>query len=129
MEFPITDLLSATESTQWILQHFHPQGLMCPKCGAPVANASVFRTTKKSHLSVSRCRTCHTVSHLSPNTIFQQCHLAPPQVGFFLRGVLKEEAYIQLSAEVSVSPQTILNLRREVQDRARFLPSKTSATR
>ena len=128
MEFPITDLLSATESTQWILQHFHPQGLMCPKCGAPVANASVFRTTKKSHLSVSRCRTCHTVSHLSPNTIFHQCHLAPPQVVLFLRGVLKGEASITLAAELSVSPQTILNLRRDVQDSARFLQSKTPLT-
>jgi hypothetical protein len=40
---------------------------------------------------------------------------------FFLRGVLKGEASIQLSAELSVSPQTILNLRRDVQDSARFL--------
>lgn len=128
MEIPITDLLSATESTQWILQHFHPQGLMCPKCGAPGANASVFRTTKKSQLSVYRCRTCHTVYNLSTNTIFQQCHLAPPQVVLFLRGVLKGEASITLAAELSVSPQTILNLRRDVQDSARFLQSKTPLT-
>jgi hypothetical protein len=46
----------------------------------------------------------------------------------FLRGVLKGEASIQLSAELSVSPQTILNLRRDVQDSARFLPSKTPLT-
>jgi len=39
--------------------------------------------------------------------------------------VLKGEASIQLSAELSVSPQTILNLRRDVQDSARFLQSKT----
>ncbi|HEX6478948.1 MAG TPA: hypothetical protein VF043_08880 [Ktedonobacteraceae bacterium] len=129
MEFPLTDLLSATESTPWMLHHFHPQGLMCPKCGAPVANASVFRTTKKSQRLVYRCRTCHTVSHLSTNTIFQPCHLAPPRVVFFLRGVVKGEASIQLSAALSLSPQPILNLRREVQGRARFLPSKTSATR
>ena len=95
----------------------------------PVANASVFRTTKKSQLSVSRCRTCHTVYHLSTNTIYQQCHLAPPQVVLFLRGVLKGEASITLAAELSVSPQTILNLRRDVQDSACFLQSKTSATR
>src|SRR5947209_17964891 len=106
MEFPLTDLLSATESTQWILHHFHPQGLMCPKCGAPVANASVFRTTKKSHLSVSRCWTGHTVKNLSPNTIFQSCHLAPPQVVFFLRGVVQGEASIQLSAALSLVRHT-----------------------
>src|SRR5260370_7428097 len=128
MEFPITNLLSATESTQWILQHFHPQGLMCPKCRAPVANASVFRTRKKSQLSVYRWRTCHTVYNLYTNTIFQQCHLAPPQVVLFLRGVLKGEASIMLAAELSVSPQTILNLRRDVQDSACFLQSKTPLT-
>jgi transposase-like protein len=128
MEFPITDLLSLTESTQWILQHFHPQGLMCPKCGDPVVNASVFRTTKKSQLTVYRCRKCNTVYNLYTNTLFQQCHLTPPQVVLFLRGVLKGEASITLAAELNVSPQTILNLRRDVQDSARFLQPKTPLT-
>jgi hypothetical protein len=64
-----------------------------------------FAPRAKSQLSVYRCRTCHTVSHLSPNTIFQQCHLAPPQVVFFLRGVLKGEASITLAAALSVSPR------------------------
>jgi len=125
MEFPITDLLSSTDSTQWVLQHFHPQGLICPKCGDPVTNASVFRTTKKSQLTVYRCRTCHSVYNLYTNTIFQQCHLTPQQVVLFLRGVLKGEASTTLAAELKVSPQTILNLRRDVQDSARFLQPNT----
>jgi transposase-like protein len=128
MEFPITDLLSSTESTQWILQYFHPQGLMCPKCGDPVTNASVFRTTKKSQLTVYRCRACHAVYNLYTNTLFQQCHLTPQQIVLFLRGVLKGEASITLAAELNVSPQTILNLRRDVQDSARFLQPNTSLT-
>lgn len=123
MEFPITDLLSLSESTQWILHYFHPQGLMCPNCGAPVANASVFRTTKKSHLTVYRCRECHTAYNLYPNTIFQQRHLTPQQVVLFLRGILKGEASIPLAAELKVSVQTILDLRRDVHDSARFLQS------
>jgi transposase-like protein len=125
MEFPITDLLSLNDSTQWILQHFHPQGLMCPKCGDPVTNAFVFRTTKKSQLTVYRCRQCNTVYNLYTDTIFQQRHLTPQQVVLFLRGVLKGEASITLAAELKVSPQTILNLRRDVQDSARFLQPNT----
>ena len=125
MEFPITDLLSPTESTQWILHYFHPQGLMCPNCGDPVEKAYVFRTTKKSQLTVYRCRACHTAYNLYSNTIFQQCHLTPQQVVLFLRGVLKGEASITLAAELKVSPQTILNLRRAVQDSARLLQPNT----
>lgn len=125
MEFPITDLLSPTESTQWILQHFHPQGLMCPNCGEAVANASVFRATTKSQLTVYRCRACHTAYNLYTGTIFQQRHFTPQQVVLFLRGVLKGEASITVAAELKVSPQTILDLRRDLQDSARFLQSNT----
>lgn len=125
MEFPITELLSPTESTQWLLHFFHPQGLMCPNCGDPVSNAGVFRTTKKSQLTVYRCRKCNAAYNLYTNTIFQQRHLTPQQVVLFLRGVLKGEASITLAAELKVSPQTILDLRRDVQDSARFLQSNT----
>jgi transposase-like protein len=128
MEFPITDLLSPSDSTQWILDHFHPQGLLCPNCGDPVAKAYIFRTTKKSQLTVYRCRECNTVYNLYTNTIFQQRHLTPQQVVLFLRGVLKGEASITIAAELQVSPQTILDLRRDVQDRARFLQPKTALT-
>lgn len=128
MEFPITDLLSLTESTQWILDYFYPQGLKCPKCGDAAANAYVFRITKKSQLTVYRCRECNTVYNLYTNTIFQQCHLTPQQVILFLRGVLKGEATITLAAELKVSPQTILNLRRDLHDTVRFLQPKTPLT-
>jgi transposase-like protein len=126
MEFPITNFLGPTESTQWILHHFHPQGLMCPNCGDPAAKAYVFRTTKKSQLTVYRCRECNTAYNLYTNTIFQQRHLTPQQVVLFLRGVLKGEASITLAAELQVSSPTILDLRRDLKDSARFLQPKTA---
>jgi transposase-like protein len=125
MEFPITDLLSLTESTQWILHHFHPQGLVCPNCGMAVANSYIFRTTKKSQLTVYRCRACNTAYNLYSGTIFQQRHFTPQQVVLFMRGVLKGEASITLAAELKMSPQTILDLRRDLQDSARFLQAQT----
>lgn len=124
MEFPITDLLSPSESTRWILHHFHPQGLVCPNCGTAVANSYVFRKTKKSQLTVYRCRECHTAYNLYSGTVFQQRHFTPQQVVLFMRGVLKGEASSTLAAELKMSPQTILDLRRDLQDSARFLQSE-----
>lgn len=101
---------------------------MCPKCGDPVTNAYVFRTTKKSQLTVYRCRECNTVYNLYTNTIFQQRHLTPQQVVLLLRGVMKGEASITLAAELKVSPQTVLDIRRDLQDSAQFLQPNTPLT-
>ena len=128
MEFPFTDLLNLNDSTQWILEYFHPKGLRCPNCDAPVAKASVFRTTKKSRLTVYRCRECNTVYNLYTNTIFQQRHFTPQQVVLLLRGVMKGEASCTLAAELTVSPQTVLDIRRDLQDSARFLQPNTPLT-
>jgi len=98
---------------------------MCPNCGDPVAYSNVSRTTKKSQLTVYRCRACNTAYNLYSGTIFQQRHFTPPQVVLFLRGILKGEASTTLAAELKVSPQTILDLRRDVQDSARFLQANT----
>jgi transposase-like protein len=119
MEFPITDLLSQRQSEQWIMDYFHPKGLKCPRCGASLADAYVHRQTKKSQLTVYRCKACRQLYNLYSGTVFQQCHLRPPQVILLLRGVLKGEASTTLAAELGVSYQTVLNLRHDLQANAR----------
>ena len=52
MDFPIVDLLSDELATEWLLQHFHPDGLKCPHCQTSVEEARSFRQTGKSNLSV-----------------------------------------------------------------------------
>ncbi len=42
MEFPITELLDEELSTQWLLKHFHPDGLKCPRCGSREEEARTF---------------------------------------------------------------------------------------
>jgi hypothetical protein len=37
MDFPIIDLLDEESSVEWLLQHWHPGGLHCPHCQAPLA--------------------------------------------------------------------------------------------
>lgn len=121
MEFPITDLLSAEQSEHWILAHFHPDGLKCPRCGAGVQAAHRFRQTKKSQLTVYRCNRCGQPYNLYSGTIFQQRHLTPQQVILLVRGVLKGEPTTTLAAELEVSYTTVLELRRDLQDNARWM--------
>lgn len=125
MEFPITGLLSAEESEQWIVEHFHPQGLKCPWCQSPVERASLFRVTRKSRLKVYRCRDCKHIYNLYTNTILQQHHLTPQQVVLLLRGILKGETTNELAAELELNYLTVLNLRRELQQNAERLQPET----
>ena len=125
MEFPITDLLSPEESEQWILKHFHPHGLKCPLCGAPAETAYDFRKTRKSQLTVYRCRECWATYNLYSGTVFQQRHLTPRQVVLLLRGVLKGEPSHVLAAELKVNYTTVLALRRKLQQTAEQLQPNT----
>src|SRR3989304_5725736 len=90
MEFPIIDLLGHDECTHWVGRYFHPDGLKCPGCGAGVEEARVFRHTRKSQLTVYRCR-CGRTYNLYSGTVLAQHHLTPAQAVLLLRGILKGE--------------------------------------
>ena len=107
MDFPITDLMSEKASTEWVMEHFHPQGLGCPDCGAAWAEASEFRTTRKSELTVYRCRRCRGIYNLYSGTIFEARHLRPGQGVLLVRGVLKGESATTLARELSMSRTTV----------------------
>ena len=64
MDFPITELLDHERSVEWILEHFHPDGLKCPGCEAPVTEDRVFRLTHRSQLTTYRCQLCETPYNL-----------------------------------------------------------------
>ena len=61
MDFPILSLIDDERAEEWLLNHFHPQGLHCPHCDASVAEARYFRTTKTSRIKVYRCKVCDGV--------------------------------------------------------------------
>ena len=125
MRFPITNLLNQKDCENWLLDHFHPEGLNCPKCQTSVENAHPFRQTKKSQLQGYRCNICQTVYNLYTNTVFQQRHLTPQQVVLLLRGVLKGETSAALADELGVSYQTVLDIRRDLQAHAAQLQPDT----
>jgi transposase-like protein len=125
MEFPITDLLHPEECECWLLEHFHPDGLRCPRCGASVAQAHHFRRTRKSQLTVYRCNRCAKTYNLYSGTVFQQRHLTPQQVVLLMRGILKGEPSTVLAAELGVNYITVLELRRDLQDQAILMQPDT----
>jgi transposase-like protein len=125
MEFPITDLLGNEQSERWLMEHFHPDGLKCPRCGSGVENGLPFRVTKKSSLQVYRCRDCQAIYNLYTGTVFAYRHLRPQQAVLLIRGVLKGEPSKVLAAELGLDYITVLQLRRELHKNAQGLQSET----
>jgi transposase-like protein len=125
MEFPITDLLGNEQSERWLMAHFHPDGLKCPRCAAGVENGLPFRVTKKSGLQVYRCRDCQAIYNLYTGTLFAHRHLRPQQAVLLVRGVLKGEPSKVLAAELALDYITVLQLRRALQENAQRLQRET----
>jgi transposase-like protein len=119
MIFPITDLLDDEQSKKWLLEHFHPEGLRCPKCGS--TKRRFFRKTETSRLPVYRCLECEGIYNLYSGTLFEKKHLCPSQVVLLLRGVAKGEPSTTLAEELGVSRATVYELRKELQENARRL--------
>ena len=124
MIFPITDLLDDEQSKKWLLEHFHPEGLRCPKCGS--TRRRVFRETQTSGLIVYRCLECEGIYNLySATLLFEKKHLRPSQVLLLLRGVAKGESSMRLAEELGVSRSAVHQLRKELQENARRLQPDT----
>jgi transposase-like protein len=119
MIFPITDLLDDEQSEKWLLEHFHPEGLRCPKCGS--TRRRFFRQTQTSSLTVYRCLQCEGVYNLYSATLFEKKHLRPSQVVLLLRGVSQGASSMRLAEELGVSRSTVHEMRKELQENAQRL--------
>jgi transposase-like protein len=125
MDFPIVDLLDDDVSAAWLLKYFHPHGFKCPACGAGVHAAREFRRTRRSQLTVYRCRRCQSTYTLYSGTVFQGKHLHPAQVVLLLRGVCKGESSATLARELKLSRQTVHDLRHTLHAKAEQLQPTT----
>ena len=134
MEFPIIELLDYENSTEWILRHFHPKGLKCPKCQQAAEQSRKFRRTRTSQLDVYRCKHCDTIYNLYTGTVFQGSQWTPMQVVLLLRGICKGESSKTLAAELELNYKTVLTMRHRVQANAELeqpnttLPDRHSET-
>jgi transposase-like protein len=118
IEFPIVDLMSSQSSYEWLVAYFHPQGLVCPRCGATLPEARAFRVTKSSQVPDYRCRACDKTYNVYSQTVFEGRHLKPEQVILLVRGVVKGEQAQILANEVGVCRQTVQLIRQQLQANA-----------
>lgn len=118
MDFPIVDLLDDELSSQWLLKHFHPDGLKCARCGASLNQAREFRQTKTSQLTVYRCSVCQGIYNLYSRTVFEGRSFRPAQAVLLLRGVSKGDPSAEIAREIGVSRQTVHEVRHEIQTNA-----------
>ncbi len=118
MDFPIQSLMDEEKTQAWVLDHFHLQGLCCPKCQASVAEARKFRPTETSGLQVYRCKHCESIYNLYTGTVFAGTQFRPSQVVLLLRGVCQGVSSAQLGCELGLSRQTVLSIRRKLQTSA-----------
>ena len=125
MRFPIQTLLNQKNCEEWILTHFHPEGLKCPRCEADVSQSHPFRRTVKSQLQVYRCNQCQSIYNLYSGTVFQQRHLNPQQVVLLLRGIVKGESSKSIAEELGLNYGTVLELRHDIQANAVLCQAET----
>ena len=121
MDFPILSLIDEEQAEEWLLNHFHPQGLHCPHCDASVEEAREFRKTETSCLQVYRCRVCDGVYNLYSGTVFAQKQYRPSQVVLLLQGLCKGFSSSQLARELGISRQTVISIRHVLQESAQML--------
>lgn len=124
MDFPIQSLIDEEQAEAWVLNHFHPEGLYCPKCQASVSEARHFRKTATSGLQVYRCKHCQSIYNLYSGTVFAHTQFRPSQVVLLLRGVCQGVSSSQLARELEISRQTVLSIRRKLQASAEAIQPK-----
>jgi hypothetical protein len=93
MDFPIVDLLDDERSSQWLLKHFHPNGLKCLHCGAGLDYAREFRQTKTSQLTVYRCSLCQGIYNLYSQTVFEGRSFRSTQAVLLVCGVIRQTVH------------------------------------
>ncbi len=111
IDFPIGDLLDEQACLAWIEAHLHPDGLVCPQCGA--AERRLFRT--HGLWPAFRCRACHRYFTLLSGTALAKTHQPPSTIVLLLRGVARGEPTARLARELPMSRAQVHILRHRLQ--------------
>ena len=121
IEFPLVELMSSQSSYEWLVEYFHPEGLVCPHCGAVLENARQFRVTKSSQVPDYRCRNCEKTYNVYSGTVFEGRRLTAEQVVLLVRGVVKGAQAQILANEMGLCRQTVQVIRQQRQANAQLM--------
>lgn len=117
MDFPILDLMDQDGCCQKLFDLLHPEGHVCPRCGAR-EGLNVHRRRAGSPVVAYRCKSCGCVFNMFTGTQWQGTHLTPAQILLVLRGIVEGTSTAKLAREVGISRQHLLILRHKIQGRA-----------
>jgi len=111
IDFPMTELLDDPACVAWLEQHFHPTGLVCPRCQS--TNRRLFR--RHEHFPTYRCRDCQRTYTLLTGTVFEKTRQRPATIVLLLRGIAKGESTARLARELNLDRKRVGELRQQIQ--------------
>jgi len=114
---------SSQESYAWLMEHFHPNGLVCPRCGSELKQARLFRKRQVTGVDDYRCRKCTKTFNVYSGTVFEGRRLTPEQATLILQGIVRGERAQHLAREVGVCRQTIQAIRHQMETKVRATQS------
>jgi transposase-like protein len=117
MDFPIDDLMDEDKCYHFLLDLFHPMGLLCPRCHTQ-EGLRIHHSYREPVFNY-RCSQCKCVSNAWTGTIFKGTHWRPSQMVLILRGFTQGVPTAQLARELSCSRRHLLDLRHRFQDQAK----------
>src|SRR5918997_3678490 len=111
IDFPIDDLLDDEVCLVWLERHLHPEGLRCPRCGAPERRPA----RRAAAFPGYRCKQCDRFYTVLTGTCFAKTHQPPAKLVLILRGIAKGESTARLARELRLSRRQMHTLRQRVQ--------------
>ncbi len=111
IDFPIDDLLDHDACLAWLEQHLHPDGLRCPRCGAPERRSA----RRAAAFPGYRCQQCDRFYTVLTGTVFAKTHQTPAKLLLILRGIAKGEPTARLARELGLCRRQMHTLRQRVQ--------------
>lgn len=115
MDWSITHLLSEDKAAAELLSYFHPEGLLCNRCGR--GNYYRHRSFRPG-IDKHRCRDCGHVFDLLSGTAFSGSHFSSAQLVLILRGFVQGQSTAHLAGELQIDRTNLLTIRHRLQKNA-----------
>jgi transposase-like protein len=113
MDFPIAELMDQDACYAKLLHWLHPDGLVCPRCGAR-DGLGVHRRHRAPLLDY-RCKACHRVFNAFTGTDLRGSKRPVVELMLILRGVAQGVPTAQLARELGCDRKELLTLRHRLQ--------------
>ena len=112
MDWAITHLLSEDKAAAELLSYFHPEGLLCNRCGS----GNYYR--HRSFCPGIDKHRCRHVFDLLSGTAFSGSHFSSAQLVLILRGFVHGQSTAQLARELQIDRTKLLTIRHRLQKNA-----------